>query len=195
MKNLLMCCLVLFVSFGLTACDDSNEVDTDEDKVVEEVKEPEVKKEEPKEDKKEVKESEVKKEEPKEEKVVDNFSQDELNYYLTTNLSDSEYRDYFDSIILIPGSEVKTYREIEFDAHILIVETYRDYKTRCEVLLASGDFNDGYFTGPYIKTRDMRYVDLNGAQEGSNVRIRATIDGYDMDRAYLKITVKEVSVR
>lgn len=180
MKKLFVYALVTTLGFTLVGCDEdsmntSNEIETTIEEITEveeiqDIQEPE---------------------EVVEEK--DEFDEEELHYYLTTNLSDSEYKDYFDKIEWV--GDTSELREIEFDAHILIVETYRDYKTRCEVLLASGDFNDGHFTGPYIKTRDMRYVDLNGAQEGSNVRIRATIDGYDMDRAYLEITVKEVSVR
>ena len=128
------------------------------------------------------------------EEQVDMFDYDALEYYLTTNLTDSEYQAYFDEIAV--DDKTLTVREIEFDAHIMFVNQSEKYKTRCELMLASGDYNeDGSFTGPYIKTRDIAYIDLEGAHEGSNVRVRATIDGYDMDGGYLKITIRDISLR
>ena len=128
------------------------------------------------------------------EEQVDMFDYDALEYYLTTNLTDSEYQAYFDEIAI--DDKTLTVREIEFDAHIMFVNQSEKYKTRCELMLASGDYNeDGSFTGPYIKTRDIAYIDLEGAHEGSNVRVRATIDGYDMDGGYLKITIKDITLR
>ena len=128
------------------------------------------------------------------EEQVDMFDYDALEYYLTTNLTDSEYQAYFDEIAV--DDKTLTVREIEFDAHIMFVNQSEKYKTRCELMLASGDYNeDGSFTGPYIKTRDIAYIDLEGAHEGSNVRVRATIDGYDMDGGYLKITIRYITLR
>ena len=128
------------------------------------------------------------------EEQVDMFDYDALEYYLTTNLTDSEYQAYFDEIAV--DETTLTVREIEFDAHIMFVNQSEKYKTRCELMLASGDYNeDGSFTGPYIKTRDIAYIDLEGAHEGSNVRVRATIDGYDMDGGYLKITIRDITLR
>lgn len=137
-------------------------------------------------------------EEPTEPEVVEEetntFDPDELQYYLTTTLSDAEYQAYFDEIAI--DKTTLTVREIEFDAHIMFVNQSEKYKTRCELMLASGDYNeDGSFSGPYIKTRDIAYIDLEGAHEGSNVRVRATIDGYDMDGGYLKITIRDITLR
>ena len=128
------------------------------------------------------------------EEQVDMFDYDALEYYLTTNLTDSEYQAYFDEIAV--DDKTLTVREIEFDAHIMFVNQSEKYKTRCELMLASGDYNeDRSFTGQYIKTRDIAYIDLEGAHEGSNVRVRATIDGYDMDGGYLKITIRDITLR
>ena len=128
------------------------------------------------------------------EEQVDMFDYDALEYYLTTNLTDAEYQVYFDEISM--DEKTLTMREIEFDAHIMFVNQSEKYKTRCELMLASGDYNeDGSFSGPYIKTRDIAYIDLDGAHEGSNVRVRATIDGYDMDGGYLKITIRDITLR
>ena len=128
------------------------------------------------------------------EEQVDMFDYDALEYYLTTNLTDSEYQAYFDDIAV--DDKTLTVREIEFDAHIMFVNQSEKYKTRCELMLASGDYNeDGSFSGPYIKTRDIAYIDLDGAHEGSNVKVRATINGYDMDGGYLKITIRDITLR
>ena len=128
------------------------------------------------------------------EEQVDMFDYDALEYYLTTNLTDAEYQAYFDEISM--DEKTLTMREIEFDAHIMFVNQSEKYKTRCELMLASGDYNEnGSFSGPYIKTRDIAYIDLDGAHEGSNVRVRATIDGYDMDGGYLKITIRDITLR
>lgn len=121
------------------------------------------------------------------------FDYDELHYYLTTNLSDEEYAKYFDDIVIDPTTH--SLREIVFDAHIMFVTPSEKYKTRCELLMASGDFNNGTFTGPYIKTRDISYQELEGTGEGSNVRVTATIEEYDIERGYLKIDIKKIVSR
>ena len=87
-------------------------------------------------------------------------------------------------------------REIEFDGHILMVTPHEKWNTRCELLLGTGDYNNGSFTGPYIKTRDIGYTDLDGmTNEGYNVKVKATIEEYDMDAGYLKIQIKEITAR
>lgn len=121
------------------------------------------------------------------------FDYDELHYYLTTNLSDEEYAKYFDDIVI--DQSTHSLREIIFDAHIMAVTPSEKYKTRCELLMASGDFNDGTFTGPYIKTRDISYQELEGRGEGSNVRVTATIEEYDIERGYLKIDIRKIVSR
>lgn len=190
MKKLFVCSVAMLLSLSMVACDDetvtnSNEVET----VTEEVIEVEETQEETIEDKEEIQEPE----EEVEEVVIDIFDYDELDYYLTTNFTDSEYQTYFDGIKWV--NETSELREIEFDAHILFVTQSEKYDTRCELMLASGDYDNGNFTGPYIKTRDIAYTSLKGAQEGSNVRVKATIEEYDMDHGYLKLNIKEVSVR
>lgn len=195
------CGLILMMCFGLLlalGCKEDKEVEP----VIEEVVEVEKSKDEIVEIKEDIQEpEEVVVEEVVEPEVVEEtqeevqeeeFDYDELHYYLTTTLSDSEYEAYFNEIIFDSSLNI---REIEFDAHILEETKSEKYKTRCELLLGSGDYDNGNFTGPYIKTRDIAYIDLEGAHEGSNVRVRATIDGYDMDGGYLKITIRDISVR
>ena len=72
---------------------------------------------------------------------------------MTTNLTDEEYDKYFNEIILDGNGEL---REIEFEGQILMVTPHEKWNTRCELLLATGDYTDGNFTGPYIKTRDIQ---------------------------------------
>lgn len=126
------------------------------------------------------------------EEEVEVFDEEKFNYYMTTNLTDEEYKTYFESIAWIGDSK----REIEFDGQILGVTPHEKYNTRCELLLATGDYTDGNFVGPYMKTRDIAYTQLNGMIEaGFNVRVKATIEGYDMDAGYLKIQIKAIEAR
>ena len=156
-----------------------------EEAVVEEVVEPEVVEEVIVEEPTEVEETEA--------VETYTFDQDEIHYYLTTTLTDSEYNAYFNEAM---GSSwtIKS-RAIEFDAHILEQTKSEKYKTRCELMLGSGDYDNGNFTGPYIKTRDIAYTDLEGAHEGSNVRVTATIEEYDVEHGWLKITIRDIEVR
>lgn len=121
------------------------------------------------------------------------FDQDEIHYYLTTTLTDSEYDAYFNKAM---GSSwtIKA-RAIEFDAHILEQTKSEKYDTRCELMLGSGDYDNGNFTGPYIKTKDIAYTELEGAHEGSNVRVTANIEEYDVEHGWLKITIRDIEVR
>lgn len=195
MKKLCMCSVAMLLGLSMVACDDetvtnSNEVETviEETVEVEETQEEIIEEEVIEEPEEEVEEVVEEPEEP-----IDTFDYDELHYYLTTNLTDSEYQAYFDDISI--DEKTSTIREIEFDAHIIFVTPSEKYSTRCELMMASGDYNNGEFTGPYIKTRDIAYTSLNGAHEGSNVRVKATIENYDMTGGYLKLNIKEISVR
>lgn len=188
MKKLFVCTLVMTLGFTLVGCDEdsmnaSNEIET----TIEEITEVEETQEKVVEEIQDIQEPE----EVVEEK--DEFDEEELHYYLTTNLSNSEYKDYFDKIEWV--GDTSELREIEFDAHIMFVNASEKYSTRCELMLASGDYNNGEFVGPYIKTKDMPYTQLKGLQEGSNVRVKVTIDGYDMNAGYLKVSVREISGR
>lgn len=190
MKKLFKVAVVALVGLNIVGCEDGNvttlnEVESSIEEIVEVEEIQGVNEEEIIDDS--VEENEVVEEQ------IDEFDYEELQYHLTNNLSDSEYESYFDLIAWIDGTS--TLREIEFDAHIMFVTPSEKYKTRCELLMASGDFNNGEFTGPYIKTRDIAYTQLNGTGEGSNVRVKATIDGYDTDYGYLKITIREITSR
>lgn len=181
MKKLLGLAVAMMLGLTLVGCED-----TMEDTTIEEV---ETKQEEVVEEPGETLEEEIV-EEPEEE--VEVFDEEKLNHYMTTSLTDSEYEAYFNSIKWI-GDQL---REIEFDGHILMVTPHEKYNTRCELLLASGDYNNGEFTGPYVKTRDIGYTELNGLiNEGYNVKVKATIDGYDVDAGYLVINIKAIEMR
>ena len=181
MKKLLGLAVAMMLGATLVGCED-----TMDDTTIEEV---ETKQEEMVEESEEILEDNLA-EEPEEE--VEVFDTEKLNYYMTTNLTDSEYGGYFNSIKW-DGDQP---REIEFDGHILMVTPHEKYSTRCELLLASGDYNNGEFTGPYVKTRDIAYSELNGMiNEGYNVKVKATIEEYDTNSGLLKISVKEITQR
>lgn len=174
MKKLLKIATVALVGLSIVGCEGQDATTLDENEaVIEET---------------------VKVEEIQEDVIEEElFDYDELHYYLTTNLSDEEYAKYFDDIVI--DQSTHSLREIVFDAHIMAVTPSEKYKTRCELLMASGDFNDGTFTGPYIKTRDISYQELEGRGEGSNVRVTATIEEYDIERGYLKIDIRKIVSR
>lgn len=181
MKKLFGLAVAMMLGLTLVGCED-----TMDDTTIEEV---ETKQEEMVEEPEEILEDNLV-EEPEEE--VEMFDTEKLNYYMTTNLTDSEYGGYFNNIKWIGDQP----REIEFDGQILMVTPHEKYSTRCELLLASGDYTDGNFTGPYVKTRDIAYTQLNGMiNEGYNVKVRATIDKYDTDSGLLIISVKEIKAR
>lgn len=181
MKKLLGLAVAMMLGLTLVGCED-----TMDDTTIEEV---ETKQEEIVEEPEETLEKEIV-EEP--EKEVEVFDEEKLNYYMTTNLTDSEYEAYFNSIKWIGDQP----REIEFDGHILTVTPHEKYNTRCELLLASGDYNNGEFTGPYVKTRDIGYTELNGLiNEGYNVKVKATIDKYDVNAGYLVINIEAIEMR
>ena len=117
-----------------------------------------------------------------------NFQTDISQSLTTVN---EEYYEYFESIKWIEDETL----EIEFDAHVLYITPHEKYNTRCELLIASGDFNNGEFNGPYIKTRDIGYIELNGIDEGTNVRIKAEIEKYDKDAGWLKIRIIDIESR
>lgn len=184
MKKLFGMAVAMMLGLSMIGCEE-----TMEDTMIEE---PETKQEETieVEETDEAVEEEVV-DEPKEEVVI--FDEEKFNYYMTTNLTDDEYEAYFSEI---KNDETGYSREIEFDGHILMVTPHEKWNTRCELLLATGDYNNGSFTGPYIKTRDIGYTDLDGmTNEGYNVKVKATIEEYDIDAGYLKIQIKEITAR
>jgi len=175
MKKLLGLSVAIMLGLTLVGCEDTME-DT-------KIEEPETKQEQ----QIEVEEQEVT------EEVEDIFDEGEFNYYMTTNLTDEEYEKYFKEIEWTKDGHL---REIEFDGHILMVTPHEKYNTRCELLLANGDYNNGEFVGPYIKTRDIAYTDLNGLiNEGTHVKVKATIEEYDINAGYLKIDITEITAR
>ena len=128
------------------------------------------------------------------EEVVEEFDEEELNYYLTTNLPDEEYDKYFNSLRKIENGNY-VYQEIEFDGSIDFENLREGYDTRCELGLSTGDYSETEFNGPFIKVKDISLYDLNGLSKGDNVRVKATIDEYDLDKCWLVIDIIEIESR
>ena len=138
-------------------------------------------------------EEEVVEEKPKEE--VEVFDEKVLNHYMTTNLPDEEYKTYFESIEWAEGSNK---RVIEFDGYIVTVFASEKYKTRSEIGLAAGDYDRNYvfnYQGVTMMSRDIVNDSIAGLTPGTNVKVKATIEEYDMDAGYLKIQIKEIEAR
>lgn len=128
------------------------------------------------------------------EEVVEKFDKEELNYYLTTNLPDEEYDKYFNSLRKIENGNY-VYQEIEFDGSIDFLDFREGYDTRCELGLSTGDYSETEFNGPFIKVKDIAIFDLKGLSKGDNVRVKATIDEYDLDKCWLVIDIMEIEAR
>mgnify|MGYP003291735174 CR=1 FL=1 len=175
MKKLFGITIALMIGLSIVGCENTvedttiNEVETKQEEIIEVEETEEI------------------------EEVVDVFDEEEFNYYMTTNLTDEEYEKYFSEI---EWTEDGNLRVIEFDGQILMVTPHEKWNTRCELLLATGDYTDGNFTGPYIKTRDIGYTQLDGMiNPGYNVKVTATIEEYDKDSGWLKITIETIEQR
>ena len=138
---------------------------------------------------------ETKEQENTEKEVVEVFDEKVLNHYMTTNLPDEEYKTYFESI---EWDENNNLRVIEFDGYIVTVFESEKYKTRSEIGLAVGDYdgNDRFnYQGVTMMSRDIANDSIAGLTPGTNVKVKATIEEYDMDAGYLKIQIKEIEAR
>lgn len=138
---------------------------------------------------------ETKEQENTEKEEVEVFDEKVLNHYMTTNLPDEEYKTYFESIEWAEGSNK---RVIEFDGYIVTVFESEKYKTRSEIGLAAGDYdkNDVFnYQGVTMMSRDIANDSIAGLTPGTNVKVKATIEEYDMDAGYLKIQIKEIEAR
>lgn len=188
MKKLFGLTIALMLGLDVVGCDstveDTNETDTQQTKQEEKIEVEERKETE-----------EVKVEEQIEEKV-EKFDEEELNYYLTTNLPEEEYDKYFNSIC---DDEDGYYgsRVIEFDASIDFVNRREGYDTRYELGLSTGDYSETEFNGPFIKEKDICMTDLtDGMIFGKcNVRVKAAIDEYDKEKGWLLIDILEIEAR
>lgn len=127
-------------------------------------------------------EESIKEEESIEEKTL-TIEDKDFKYYMTNSLNDEEYEKYFDSIQGI---------EVEFDGSIDIIQLREGYNTRYELLVTYGDYNETSITGPYMKVKDIAYGNEAGLEygiidNGTNVKVKAKIVEFDMDRGYLVI--------
>ena len=178
MKKIFGVTIAVMLGLILIGCEDTME-DTN-------TKQPETKQEQ---------KVETKEQENTEKEEVEVFDEKVLNHYMTTNLPDEEYKTYFESIEWAEGSNK---RVIEFDGYIVTVFASEKYKTRSEIGLATGDYdrNDVFnYQGVTMMSRDIANDSIAGLTPGTNVKVKATIDEYDMDAGYLKIQIKEIEAR
>lgn len=129
-----------------------------------------------------------------EEKQVLTFDNDEdFKYHMTTSLDESEYDEYFNKIKWTKDGKLK---DIEFDGAIVLVTPREGYDTRMEVLLMVGDYSETEVTGPSIKVKDIGINDLNGLIEpGANVKVKATLQGFDSEHGWLEISINDIESR
>lgn len=131
--------------------------------------------------------------ETEEVEVIDEFDKEELTYYLTTNLPEEEYDEYFNSIKWTKDGNL---REVEFDGCILEATLREGYDTRFEMLMAACDYSETELNGPYIKVEDIAGTDLGNLVFGKcNVKVKGKIHGYDIEKGYLEISIDEIEAR
>lgn len=104
---------------------------------------------------------------------------------------------------------VKTFAEkyknqtIEFDANIVSVTNYKDYDTRYDILISSGDYNESTMYGPNFKfenvnTADMDIDDLflpDYISVGNNIHVVAEVEGYDESSGIFELDPVSVQKR
>lgn len=187
MKKLLGLAVAMMLGLTLVGCED-----TMEDTTIEEV---ETKQEEMVEEPEETLEEEIV-EEPEEEivedKVITFENNEEFKHFMTASLDGEEYENYFNNTL-------ENYQEVEFDAYVVDIWNSEKYSTRSEIGLAAGDYdgNDVYnYLGVTIVTRDIATYKIAGLRPGTNVRVKALIEDYDLIyRGNLKIQVQEIEAR
>ena len=188
MKKIFGLTIALMLGLNIVGCEstveDTNEVDMTQTKQEEQIEKEEITETE-----------EVEVEEQIEEKVEE-FDEEELNYYLTTNLPEEEYDKYFNSICDDENGYYGS-RVIEFDGSIDFVDRREGYDTRYELGLSTGDYSETEFNGPFIKVKDIGATYLgNGMIFGKcNVRVKAAIDEYDPEYGWLEISIIEIETR
>lgn len=125
---------------------------------------------------------EIKEELIEEEKEV--YSEDELIYHLTTNMSMDEYDAYFQTV------PVNT----KFTIPVKIVAWNQDekYDSRFEMILNYYNGTDE-MAGPIMKTNDISYISYGKApQVGDIFTVTLSMDGYKRTYDWIEVTVKEI---
>lgn len=162
----------LIIGMSLTGCTSTEEITPEEPK--EEINQPV--------------EEEVKEEEEKTLGVV-TIEDEDFKKAMTTVLTDNAYASYFAGI---------DEREIEFDGSIDMMNLRDGYDTRYELLITYGDYSETDISGPYMKVKDIAYGqeladDIVGAK--TNVKVRAKVDKYDLEKGYLLLDIISIERR
>lgn len=188
MKKIFGLAVAMMLGLTLVGCEETDNLSSTMEEV--ETKQEE-KIEEP-----EVKEEVIEVEEPEEEIVEDVIltfeNNEEFKHYMTASLKEEEYDMYFNDTL-------ENYQEVEFDAYVVDVWKSEKYETRSEMGLAAGDYdgNNVYnYLGVTIVTRDIATYKIAGFMPGTNVRVKALIEDYDLEYSgNLKIQIKEIEAR
>lgn len=117
------------------------------------------------------------------------ISDEEFKKAISSNLTDNAYASYFNAI----KGEI-----IEFDGCINLMELREGYDTRYELILSYGDFSEESVSGPYMKINDIAYNDKlnnNVLGAGTNVKVTARVDKYDLEKSYLILEPISVEAR
>ncbi|MHC1694041.1 MAG: DUF4839 domain-containing protein [Eubacteriales bacterium] len=89
---------------------------------------------------------------------------------------------------------------IEFDGCIVLMMNHKNYKTRFDVCMASGNYNANRVYGPLFAFKDENFYDMNVSgtdtvSQGMNFRIMAEIKGYSAEGAYILLEPVSLKIR
>lgn len=121
-----------------------------------------------------------------ENKILSIENDEEFKRIMTNNLAEGEYLEYFNK---------NKNKEIEFNGSIAAINLRDGYNTRAEMLIVFGD-DVNNFTGPYMKVKDIMTTKLRGITNiGTNVKVKAIIEGYNYDNEYVEISIEDITSR
>ena len=118
------------------------------------------------------------------EEEEETYSEDELIYHLTTNMSMDEYDAYFQTV------PVNT----KFTIPVKIVAWNQDekYDSRFEMILNYYNGTDE-MAGPIMKTNDISYISYGKVpQVGDTFTVTLSMDGYKRTYDWIEVTIDEI---
>ncbi len=192
MRKIIICTLLVLCVAGLVGCGSKKDVKKEPDVLTEEEQKGETAfakalREQAEQEEKDAKEEELNN------TVLTIDTDEEFLKNMVTNLPVEEQESYFKTIV---G------RTVEFDGAIDYMDFVPEKKTRLTFALRHGDYNPNSITGPLFIIKDVGAPDdsvreaiQDGAKTGTNVKIKARIEGYDNDRQSVTIKPIKISIR
>lgn len=89
---------------------------------------------------------------------------------------------------------------IEFDGCVANMQKHGSYKTRWDVLLGAGDYNENSMRGPYFHLTDVSYSDMHvtggdSVFAGLNVHVVAEVGNYNANTTLFELDIVSMEIR